>query len=777
MSKKIVVFLLAVSAVFCVALPSLAMTEAERQALIQQITEQIILLQAQIAQMQQQQGGGNSSDNSWCYTFNSNLGFANSGTTDVTALHTALVMEGFSYSPDTGSTYYTGTASAVEAFQRKYSISPQTGYFGNQTRAKMNNLYGCSVSNVYTSNPSNYSNNNSSNNNNNNNNNNNSSGDNDSGSCISSWSCGSWGSCSDGYKTRVCTDVNNCGEAPDLSMVYKTCTSSPNSSNNNDDDNNLNNYGDDDEDTCVEAWACDDWSDCQNSTQTKTCEDLNNCGTYEDKPNEQRSCTMPPEVDLKLYWGTSGGSAGLIYLDGPEVIVSDGAKAVLKWTSAYVNSCDMSGQYWSAGNIGTKGTASESVTLLPASPTMERTYTITCKGDGGTVEDSITIMPTPDFTVDLKINEEDNEVTVPNGGLINVQWSTANAASCQVTKKSYFTTNSSQYLTTTVSSELQGNKDTSEYYSKYSKVEYILSCKNSSGNTATDSVVAKISSENSPVNVQISGKLNRENTSSGIGQMFDLSWSSSNANSCTASGAWSGTKATSGSTTVTIPYSSSKTFTLTCTGEDGSSASSTTLSVGKKPSYAGTIAESNDDSGDSGDSGSGGNSGSGGSGGGGDVCKALCATDALGNVWAVDCDGVTPTRCNNTSIPGTKPYCSLTYNIEYAYSSIARKVISTKTLSGSECRPTDAEVSAYEKAKEEAKKRQEEADKKGIASCENYLGYYKHAEFPDDKYWEHCFGPNLCSGNSGYFSEACKNLGGTASTYNLGGRLCCKGEL
>ena len=57
-----------------------------------------------------------------------------------------------------------------------------------------------------------------------------------------------------------------------------------------------------------------------------------------------------------------------------------------------------------------------------------------------------------------------------------------------------------------------------------------------------------------------------------------LSWSSTNATSCTASGAWSGSQATSG-TESTGALSSTSTYTLTCTGTGGSVSQSATVTV------------------------------------------------------------------------------------------------------------------------------------------------------------------------------------------------------
>jgi hypothetical protein len=62
------------------------------------------------------------------------------------------------------------------------------------------------------------------------------------------------------------------------------------------------------------------------------------------------------------------------------------------------------------------------------------------------------------------------------------------------------------------------------------------------------------------------------------GDSITLSWSSTNATSCTASGGWSGTLATSGSQ-VLNNLTNSKTYTLTCTGLGGSSSSSVTETV------------------------------------------------------------------------------------------------------------------------------------------------------------------------------------------------------
>lgn len=59
-----------------------------------------------------------------------------------------------------------------------------------------------------------------------------------------------------------------------------------------------------------------------------------------------------------------------------------------------------------------------------------------------------------------------------------------------------------------------------------------------------------------------------------------LSWTSSNATSCTASNGWSGSKGTSGSTS-TGRLTSSRTYTLTCTGTGGSASDTVVVYTGK----------------------------------------------------------------------------------------------------------------------------------------------------------------------------------------------------
>jgi hypothetical protein len=68
-------------------------------------------------------------------------------------------------------------------------------------------------------------------------------------------------------------------------------------------------------------------------------------------------------------------------------------------------------------------------------------------------------------------------------------------------------------------------------------------------------------------------------TTIAAGSAATLTWSSTNATACTASGSWSGSQATAGSLAVTPATNGSYSYTLTCTGAGGSAAATAVLSA------------------------------------------------------------------------------------------------------------------------------------------------------------------------------------------------------
>ena len=130
-----------------------------------------------------------------------------------------------------------------------------------------------------------------------------------------------------------------------------------------------------------------------------------------------------------------------------------------------------------------------------------------------------------------------------------VSWDASDATSC------------------TASGDWSGSKaiSGSEVVNPSATSTYTLSCIGDGG-SASDSVTVTVN-EQPPV-VQPTVDLVATPASVSRGGTIILSWTSTDANSCSASGDWSGSKAASGSESIAI--SSSVTFTLTCVGDGGS---------------------------------------------------------------------------------------------------------------------------------------------------------------------------------------------------------------
>jgi hypothetical protein len=42
--------------------------------------------------------------------------------------------------------------------------------------------------------------------------------------------------------------------------------------------------------SCIENWICEDWGECIGGVKTRTCDDLNNCGTFENRSLIEQEC-------------------------------------------------------------------------------------------------------------------------------------------------------------------------------------------------------------------------------------------------------------------------------------------------------------------------------------------------------------------------------------------------------------------------------------------------------------------------------------------------------
>jgi hypothetical protein len=97
---------------------------------------------------------------------------------------------------------------------------------------------------------------------------------------------------------------------------------------------------------------------------------------------------------------------------------------------------------------------------------------------------------------------------------------------------------------------------------------YTLTCANSVGTSASSSAILPVTSGTPPA----TPTLTLGSPSVTVGSSTTLAWSSTGATGCTASGAWSGALAASGSETITPTAVGPQTYTLTCSNLGGPSA-------------------------------------------------------------------------------------------------------------------------------------------------------------------------------------------------------------
>ncbi len=162
-----------------------------------------------------------------------------------------------------------------------------------------------------------------------------------------------------------------------------------------------------------------------------------------------------------------------------------------------------------------------------------------------------------------------NPSTVNQNGSTNLNWTSTNAVYC------YADGGSSTWF---------GNKVTgtgSETINNLQNTQtFGITCANSNGNTAraTATVVVNQAPANPTVDIKANGSDNPAPIASNTQAI--LSWVSTGATSCNASGAWSGFRNTSDTSFPTNPLTSASTFTITCTNATGQSATdSTTITV------------------------------------------------------------------------------------------------------------------------------------------------------------------------------------------------------
>lgn len=226
--------------------------------------------------------------------------------------------------------------------------------------------------------------------------------------------------------------------------------------------------------------------------------------------------------------------------------------STLSWSSTNATGCTASGAW--------NGTKPVNGSETQANLTAPSTFTLTCTGSGGTAAQSVivTVTPAPLPTVSLAATPS----TVISPGTSTLNWSTTNATSC------------------TASGGWSGAKSLngSELQSGLTATtSFALSCVGAGG-TASQTVTVNVMQPLPTLALSASPAAIVQGATS------MLTWSSTNATSCAASGDWTGTRSTAGSeSTGALNTVRTYNYTLTCTGAGGSTSKTANLVVSATP--------------------------------------------------------------------------------------------------------------------------------------------------------------------------------------------------
>ncbi len=257
-----------------------------------------------------------------------------------------------------------------------------------------------------------------------------------------------------------------------------------------------------------------------------------------------------------------------VVVDATPAVVVAGNAAALTWTSQNADSCVASGS-WS----GTQPVIGSNVSTGTLTTPGLYTYALTCTGASGSALGSATVLVTPALPIVTILSA--NPTTVLNGGSTSLQWVAIGATAC----------------TASGGSGADGWSGSVPIVSTGYSVgpipagtwTYTLICSGLGGTGAPQSVNVTAQSSNQPPAVVTSFSITPSTTIQVL-QAATLSWTSSGANTCNATGGtgldgWTGSvgTASSGTSTGLILLPGTYTYTLTCTGAGGTGPSSSVV--------------------------------------------------------------------------------------------------------------------------------------------------------------------------------------------------------
>ena len=237
----------------------------------------------------------------------------------------------------------------------------------------------------------------------------------------------------------------------------------------------------------------------------------------------------------------------------PNPVAYDG-RSTLTWSSTNATSCTAGGPWSNSNTLSGSG--------LTNPLTSATTFTFQCTGPGGTSPlASVTVNVNSPSAPTATLTASPNPVAYD--GRSTLTWSSTNATSC--------TAGGPWSNSNTLSGSGLTNPLTSA-------TTFTFQCTGPGGTSPLASVTVNVNSPSAPT-----ATLTASPNPVAYDGRSTLTWSSTNATSCTAGGPWSNSGTLSGSG-LTNPLTSATTFTFQCTGPGGTSpVASVTVNVGSAP--------------------------------------------------------------------------------------------------------------------------------------------------------------------------------------------------
>jgi len=257
---------------------------------------------------------------------------------------------------------------------------------------------------------------------------------------------------------------------------------------------------------------------------------------------------------------TTAAAAPTVTIAVNPTSITLGHSAALTWSSTNAAACTASGA-WS----GTQAFSNSAGLSETPTATGTFTYTLTCTGAGNTSANaSATLIVNAAPTVTIAVTP----ASITLGQSAALIWSSSNATAC---------TASGAW---SGAQALSNSTGLSEAPTATGAFTYTLTCTGAGSSSANASATLTVNAAPPPPPAPtVSIAINPGSIT--LGQGAALTWSSSNATACTASGAWSGTQALSNSAGLseTPAATGTLTYTLACSGAGGSANASAMLTV------------------------------------------------------------------------------------------------------------------------------------------------------------------------------------------------------